>query len=127
MRHTDVTRSGRTVGFNVENLTSSSRYRDCNPLSERDESLRLELGHEPCSVDQSSSAGIGRFQTNAHWTERQGSIWDNRSLQETSRFETEDSFLLPNLWTPMNQLHGSVVEWVGRARLSATSRAKFEL
>ena len=47
MRHADVTRSGRTVGFNVENVTSSSRYRDGNPESEKDESLHFEFGHEP--------------------------------------------------------------------------------
>ena len=64
MRHADVTRSGKNFCFNVKNLTSSLRYRVGNPECERKESLRFELGHEPCSVDQWSSAGI----------ERQGSI-----------------------------------------------------
>ena len=121
LRQTDVSRSGRTVGFNVENLTSPSRYRECNPGAERDEVLRFGSGQEPSSGDRWSSAGIGRFQTNTQWAERQGSIWDNRSLQESSRFETEESFLPHNLWSPMNLFHGPVGEGAGRVGFSATS------
>ena len=124
LRQTDVIRSGRTVGFNVENLTSPSRYRDGNPVAERDEVLRFGSGQEPSSGDQWSSAGIGRFPTNTQWAERQGSIWDNRSLQESSRFETEESFLPHNLWSPLNQIHGSVGEGAGRVGLSATSSSE---
>ena len=129
LRQTDVTRSGRTVGFNVENLTSPSRYREGNPGAERDEVLRFGSGQEPSSGDQWSSAGIGRFQTNTQWAECQGSIWDNRSLQEGSRFETEEfsstqpSALIneDSMWSPMNQIHGPVGEGAGRIGLSATS------
>ena len=41
MRHDDITPSERTVGSNVEGLTSSSWYRDSNPETERDELLRF--------------------------------------------------------------------------------------
>ena len=78
-------------------------------------------GQEPSSGDQWSSGGLGRFQTNTQWAERQGKIWDNRSLQESSRFETEESFLPHNLWSLLNQFQGSVGEGAGRYGLSATS------
>ena len=121
LRQTDVIRSGRTVGFNIENVTSPSRYREGIPGAERDDILRSGSGQEPSSGDQCSSGGLGCYQTNTQWVERQGSIWDNRSLQESGRFETEESFLPHNLWSPLNQFHGSVGEGAGRVGLSATS------